>query len=157
MFSAYVTSSKIGSPTRMWELLQEAAARNPVEGNAEGSYLTLRSISGLIFGIVNLVGNFSTVFADQSYWQRAVASRPSTAVKAFSLGGTAWFAVPFGMATVMGLTAVALTSDPDFPRYPSALSPQEVSAGLPAPAAAAALMGQTGAILLLVVLFCESY
>lgn len=57
------------------------------------------------------------------------------------------------MATTLGLTAVALTAHPDFPGYPSPLTASEVSAGLPAPAAAAALMGQTGAILILVVLF----
>ena len=92
--------------------------------------------------------------SDQSYWQRAVASQPSTAVKAFSLGGSAWFSVPFGMATTLGLTAIALTAHPDFPGYPSALTAAEVSKGLPAPAGATALMGQTGAILMLVVLFC---
>lgn len=77
--------------------------------------------------------------SDQSYWQRAVASTPSTAVKAFSLGGSAWFAIPFGMATTLGLTAIALTSHPDFSGYPAALPAEEINAGLPAPAAAAAL------------------
>lgn len=53
----------------------------------------------------------------------------------------------------MGLTAVALTDHPDFPGFPSPLSPTEVTAGLPAPAAASALLGKTGATLMLVVLF----
>lgn len=57
------------------------------------------------------------------------------------------------MATTMGLTAVALTENVDFPGYPSPLSATEVTAGLPAPAAASALMGKTGATLMLVVLF----
>lgn len=67
MFVVYATSSQIGSPSKMWELLQEASVRDPVSGNAGGSYLTMRSLSGLIFGIVNLCGNFSTVFLDQAY------------------------------------------------------------------------------------------
>lgn len=57
------------------------------------------------------------------------------------------------MATTMGLTAVALTDNIAFPGYPSPLSPTEVTAGLPAPAAASALLGKTGATLMLVVLF----
>ena len=57
MFTAYVTSPKIGSPRAMYDLLQEAAARAPVDGNAEGSYLTMRSTNGLIFGVVNLIGS----------------------------------------------------------------------------------------------------
>ena len=35
----------IGSTDRMWELLREAAALHPVDGNAEGSYLTMKSES----------------------------------------------------------------------------------------------------------------
>ena len=31
---------------------------------------------GLVFGIVNLVGNFGTVFCDQAYWQSSVAAKP---------------------------------------------------------------------------------
>jgi hypothetical protein len=30
------------------------------------SYLTMFSESGLIFGIINIIGNFGTVFVDQS-------------------------------------------------------------------------------------------
>lgn len=36
----------------MYDLLVLAAERAPVAGNAGGSYLTLRSKSGLIFGIL---------------------------------------------------------------------------------------------------------
>lgn len=46
----YGTSDIIGSPSRMWELLLKASENHPVADNAGGSYLTLRSKSGLIFG-----------------------------------------------------------------------------------------------------------
>ena len=29
-----------------------------------------------MFGIVNIVGNFGTVFCDQAYWQSSVAAKP---------------------------------------------------------------------------------
>ena len=45
-------------------------------GNKGGSYLTFFSSGGLIFGIVNIVGNFGTVFCDQAYWQSSVAAKP---------------------------------------------------------------------------------
>jgi hypothetical protein len=32
------------------------------------SLATMDSHSGFVFGIVNIVGNFGTVFVDQSYW-----------------------------------------------------------------------------------------
>ncbi|CAE8693918.1 unnamed protein product, partial [Polarella glacialis] len=44
------------------------------------SFLTIGSPSGLLFGITNIVGNFGTVFVDQSYWQSAVAANPKSAV-----------------------------------------------------------------------------
>jgi Na+/proline symporter len=45
-----------------------------VPGNREGSYLTMVSGGGLMFGVINIIGNFGTVFVDQSYWQ--VRSQP---------------------------------------------------------------------------------
>jgi hypothetical protein len=40
----------------------------PVEDNKGGSYLTMFSKGGLIFGVINIIGNFGTVFVDQAYW-----------------------------------------------------------------------------------------
>eukprot|EP00662_Eupelagonemidae_sp_cell21_P023538 gene23538-27603_t len=34
----------------------------PVKGNEQGSFLTMDSKEGLMFGIINIVGNFGTVF-----------------------------------------------------------------------------------------------
>ncbi|KZT18743.1 urea transporter [Neolentinus lepideus HHB14362 ss-1] len=149
VFTVYATSSKIGSFAQMHDLLAAASVKNPVSGNAHGSYLTMRSKNGLIFGVINVIGNFATVFQDQAYWQRAIASKPATCVKAYLLGGLAWFAIPFTFATTMGLAAVALTGDPDM----QVLSPADVSAGLPAAAAASALLSKGGAAALLVLLF----
>lgn len=54
MFTVYGTSDKIGSISKMHELLTKAAANAPVPGNANGSYLTMRSKNGLIFGVINV-------------------------------------------------------------------------------------------------------
>lgn len=148
-FVVYATSDKIGSPHEMARLLTTAAQIEPVANNAGGSYLTFRSLNGFCFGIVNICGNFGTVFADQSYAQRAIASGPRSTT-AFMLGGVAWFAVPMTMATTMGLAARALVhQDADM----AVLSADEVGAGLPAPAAAAALMGKPGATAMLILLY----
>ncbi|TEB29666.1 urea transporter [Coprinellus micaceus] len=135
--------------TKMHELLTAASVHAPVSGNAHGSYVTMRSKNGLIFGVINIIGNFATVFQDQAYWQRAIASRPGTTVKAYLLGGLAWFAIPFTFATTLGLAAVALNGDADM----KVLTPADVSAGLPASAAAAALLGKSGATAILILLF----
>ena len=140
----YFTNEDIGGISGMFEKLSEAAVMSPVEGNAAGSFLTLASVGALIFGIINIVGNFGTVFVDQSYWQRAIASRPRSVVPGFLVGGLAWFAIPFALATTLGLAAVAVNLQ---------LTPLEISSGLVAPLAAAHILGDVGAILMLTVLF----
>ncbi|KWU42118.1 Na+/solute symporter [Rhodotorula sp. JG-1b] len=151
-FTVYATSDKIGSPSRMYDLLVQAGKDWPVEGNKDGSYLTFQSRTGMIFMVINLIGNFGTVFCDQAYWQRAIASVPSTAVKGYMIGGSAWLSVPLGMAATMGLSSVVLKYDPTYPNYPEGLSPSEVAAGLPAAAAAQVLLKEGGAALLLILL-----
>ena len=63
-FTAYATNVNLGSPSKVYDLLQQAAAAHPVSGNAEGSYLTMQSKEGAIFFVINIVGNFGTVFCD---------------------------------------------------------------------------------------------
>jgi len=137
----------------MYNKLAEAAVLKPVleptfvpgePGNAMGAYLTMASAGGLIFGVINIVGNFGTVFVDQAYWQRAIAAQPSSTVRGFLLGGMCWFSIPFTLATTMGLTAVALNV---------ALTPEQVQLGLTVPAAASVMMGPIGAVMVLVMLF----
>ncbi|KAF9186170.1 hypothetical protein BGZ50_002611 [Haplosporangium sp. Z 11] len=152
-FTAYVTSDLIGSPSKMFDLLHEAAARHPVEGNHEGSYLTMASSQGLMFGIINLCSNFGTVFIDNAYWQRAIAASPHSTVKAYLIGGLSWFAIPFTLATTLGISAIALESNETFPTYPNRIPPSDVSAGLVAPNAAIALLGHGGAVAVLLLVF----
>lgn len=64
IFTVYATSDKIGSIGRMHELLTIAAEKAPVAGNAQGSYITMRSKNGLIFGVINVIGNCERVDVD---------------------------------------------------------------------------------------------
>jgi len=115
-----------------------------VPANRDGSYLTMISGGGLMFGIINIVGNFGTVFVDQSYWQSAIAARPESAAKGYLLGGICWFAIPFSLATSLGLTSTALMLP---------ITADEAGSGLVPPAVATHLMGDTGSALILIMLF----
>ncbi len=66
---------------KVWENLTLMSKYKPVADNKHGSYLTMFSKSGFIFGIINIIGNFGTVFVDQSYWMGAIASKPSASYK----------------------------------------------------------------------------
>jgi Na+/proline symporter len=140
----YFSSPSIGGISGMYEKLTAAAVLKPVEGNSMGSYLTLASVGALAFGIINIIGNFGTVFVDQSYWLRAIAAKPIAAAKGYLMGGLAWFAIPFTLATTLGLAAIGMNIQ---------LTDEQVSQGLVAPSAAYAVLGDVGAILLLTILF----
>lgn len=152
-FTAFATSDTLGSPAKVWELVTQAGKDHPVEGNAGGSYLTMHSKSGGTFFVVNIVGNFGTVFLDNGYWNKAIASSPAAALPGYVAGGLAWFAIPWLTATTMGLAALALESTPAFPTYPNRLTSAEVSAGLALPSAAVAMMGKGGAVATLFMIF----
>ena len=79
VYLVYVASNDLGSPKIIYNRLLEVASKSrvcqqpishhgqacgPVDGNYKGSYITMLSSGGLVFGIINIVGNFGTVFVD---------------------------------------------------------------------------------------------
>jgi len=60
------------------------------------------------------------------------------------IGGLAWFAIPFTLATTLGLGGLAIGLQ---------LTPEQISSGLVAPFAASKILGDVGAILILTMLF----
>jgi len=130
----------IGSRTRR----PRTYACGYVVNNRRGSYLTMLSGPGLMFGIINIIGNFGTVFVDQSYWQSAIAAKPAAAHKGYMLGGMVWFTIPFALATACGLAATALQLPIDS---------FEAGSGLVPPAVATHIYGDKGALMITIMLF----
>ncbi|THH28092.1 hypothetical protein EUX98_g6098 [Antrodiella citrinella] len=95
----YGTSPEIGSIGRLYELLVQAGVDTPVTGNQAGSYLTMKSNQGLVFGAATMLTGFSGVFCDQGYWQRAIASAPQSTTKAYTSAG---LAAPAAAVVLMG-------------------------------------------------------
>ncbi|KAI9771135.1 MAG: hypothetical protein M1840_002486 [Geoglossum simile] len=152
-FTTYATSNILGSPGKVYDLLVEASKKHPVDGNAQGSYLTMQSREGAIFFVINIVGNFGTVFCDNGYYNKAIAAHPVSALPGYVMGGLSWFAIPWLCATTMGLAALATETHPSFPTYPNRLPPADVNAGLVLPSAAVALLGKGGAACTLLLVF----
>ncbi|RAL00455.1 sodium:solute symporter family protein [Aspergillus ibericus CBS 121593] len=145
-FSAYATSDKLGSPGAVYDALVAASTLHPIEGNAEGSYLTMRSKEGGIFWVINLVGNFGTVFLDNGYYNKAIAASPVHAFPGYVIGGLCWFTIPWLCASTMGLTALSLEGA-------QRLSSDDVTAGLVLPFAAVKLLGYSGAVCTTIMIF----
>merc|ERR1711990_863539 len=158
LFKVYASSDDlVGSPSKVYKALEAVSSSTrdcsaiptdqncgPVKDNQGGSFLTMLSKGGIIFGIINIVGNFGTVFVDQSYWQSAIAAKPSSSTKGYLLGGLVWFTIPFALATAMGLATVAM----DLP-----VTPGEAGDGLVPPAAAVHFFGKGGAMMITIMLF----
>lgn len=151
--TTYASHDVLGSPSAVYDMLVEAATRHPVDGNKDGSYLTMQSREGAIFFVINIVGNFGTVFLDNGYYNKAIAASPVHALPGYILGGLCWFAIPWLTATTMGLTALAMENTPWFPTYPERMADADVSAGLVLPYAAVALLGKGGAVATLLIVF----
>ncbi|KAL3698887.1 hypothetical protein R1sor_012963 [Riccia sorocarpa] len=112
--------------------------------NRRGSYLTMFSNGGLQFGVFNIFSVFGQMFADQSYWQGAIAATPRSAYRGYILGGLLWFSIPFTFSTAFGLGVIAT----DLP-----VSKDEYGAGLICVAAAQFFMGRAGVVLILTMVF----
>lgn len=84
-FVVYGTSSKIGSPSKMYERMTAIAKIEPVSGNKGGSFLTMWSLPGLKFGILQVpflslcLSAFSCNFGFQFTDVELVCCRPSPA------------------------------------------------------------------------------
>lgn len=146
IFQVYATGKDLGSINVVYDRLTAVAnySEGKVEGNLNGSYLTILSRNGLFFGLTNIVGNFGTVFVDQAYWQSAIAATPSASWKGYILGGLCWFSIPFSLATSLGLAAVAISLP---------ITGDEAGSGLVPPAVATHMLGNGGSWLILIMLF----
>lgn len=119
-------------------IFERLNALSPREGE---NYLAIVSLPALFFGIVNTIGNLGAVVMDQTYWQRAIAATDEAAGRSFLIGGLAWFAIPFGVGTALGIGGVALGIVVPFPYSDIA------------PATAAQVFGLPGAWLFLIMLY----
>jgi Na+/proline symporter len=68
IYAAPNSSVGLGSISKVYDNLSAMSTMRPVAHNKEGSLLTMWSMEGLVFGIINVIGNFGTVFVDQAYW-----------------------------------------------------------------------------------------
>ncbi|KAM0558127.1 hypothetical protein ACHAPJ_005294 [Fusarium lateritium] len=149
LFVTYVHSDAIGSPGRMYELLSEAARLHPVAGNADGSYMTMKSQDGGYIGLVFIGAGFAAA-VDSQLFQKAIAADPISTFPGYLFGGLCWFTIPFVLASTFGLAAAATEHLPSFPTYPERMTPEQITTGMAMPFAAMAIMGNGGAIAVMI-------
>lgn len=112
------TLEEVGSIGNLYELVQAAGARHPVSGNEDGSYLTMTSKGGILFGILHICANFGLVIMDTSFFIKAFSASPQAVVPGYVVGGIAYFAIPWAMGTLASSVVLGLENNPIFPTYP---------------------------------------
>ncbi|QGI81266.1 unnamed protein product [Fusarium fujikuroi] len=140
-----ITSESVGSIGRLYDLVVAAQSNHVVEGNYEGSLLTMTSQQGIYFAIILLTSNFGAVVMDTGYFLKAFAASPSAVVPGYVLGGISYFSIPWSLGTIVGMASLGLEALPIFPTYPRLMTGAEVTNGLALPYVAVAVAGKRSA------------
>ncbi|KAL7952741.1 Na+/solute symporter [Trichoderma compactum] len=148
-----LTHQDVGSIDGLYDLVVKAQPSYEVDGNYQGSLLTMNSQQGVFFAIILLVSNFGAVIMDTSYFIKAFAASPKAVVPGYVVGGFAYFSLPLSLGTIMGLAALGLESSPISPTYPRTMTSLEVINGLVLPYVAVAVAGKGGAVAVLLMTF----
>ena len=150
---AILTHDAVGGLSGLYEKVVATAADNYISGNYKGSLLTMKSKDAIIWGLDLKFGNLALVVMDTAFWQKSFATEVRATVPGYNLAALAIFGIPWGLGTVIGLTARAIHNTPIFPTYPGDLTTADVSAGLVMPYTIKALIGDQGVVAFLVLVF----
>lgn len=98
-----VVAAEISSIGQLYDSIKRLPSEGSVEGNYEGSYLTMTSDQSVFFGIIHIVTNFGIVIMDTGFWQKGFSADVAAAVPGYILGGNAYFGIPWALGTIVGL------------------------------------------------------
>lgn len=144
-FKVYASpNSIIGSPGKMWDLLNEIQEIHPAP--SADSYLTWHNPLMFLISWSVCIGGFASVFGDPSYGQKAIASSPNAVVTGYIMGAVCWMIIPIAIGLSSGLVSRVLSGTYEgFKTYPNALTEDQVSSGMTLFFAMDAILGKSGA------------
>nr|ARQ84970.1 DUR3-like urea-proton symporter [Tridacna squamosa] len=148
LYTSFYPSSDIKDISLVDRMYEHVICLQGPDGNYENSFLTFRTRSGLIYGIVLLFMATSISFCDQANWQSRIAAKPSQGVIGYFLAAYLWFVVPATLsftATMSYMSMSALNGT-------HLLSEAEIDNGYITPFIMGELLGDTGAYLFLTML-----
>ncbi|OQD70514.1 hypothetical protein PENDEC_c023G00451 [Penicillium decumbens] len=135
---------EVGGVYGLYDKLVATSSENYISGNYKGSVLTFKSKGAIIWGLILKFGNLALVVMDTAFWQKSFATEVKATVPGYNIAAVAVFGIPWGIGTVIGLTARALHNTPIFPTHP--LTQTEINMGMVMPYTLKALIGDRGLI-----------
>lgn len=150
-FKIYASSELIGSPGKMWDLLQDVESIYPSASGA--NFVSFRDGTMILTCWSVLFGGLSSVFGDPGYSQRAIASDAHSVFTGYVIGGVCWLIVPLSLGSSAGLACRALLGNPASVTYPRELTYLEINGGMPVIYGLKSILGHGGAAAGLLMLF----
>ncbi|KAH9828598.1 SSS family solute:Na+ symporter, partial [Teratosphaeria destructans] len=150
-----LTNEHVGGLGGLYDKLRSSENLVHVDGNYRGSLLTFKSYQSAIFGVVLKVCNLALVIMDTAFWQKSFASHVRSTVPGYDLASIAIIAVPWGIGTVIGLSARAIENTPVFVTYPDAMTDAQINAGLVMPFVLKSLFGSSACAGVIVLIFMD--
>ncbi|CAC5420315.1 DUR3 [Mytilus coruscus] len=146
VFIVHVTYKETDNIFVMKENMYEAmkCVHGP-DGNYQNSFMTFRSQGGLILGVVTFLMSTSVSFLDQANWQSRIASKPFQGVAGFFIAAYLWFAIPLTIT----ITSTTVYMSMSYQNGTHLLSPLDIDSGYITPYVMEAVMGKTGAYMLI--------
>ncbi|ETS74167.1 hypothetical protein PFICI_14033 [Pestalotiopsis fici W106-1] len=148
-----LTHDAVGGLYGLYDKVMATASENYISGNYQGSLLTMKSRDAIIWGLILKFGNLALVVMDTAFWQKSFATEVNATVPGYNIAAVAIFGIPWGLGTVIGLTARAIHNTPIFPTYPGEFTSAQVNAGFVMPYTVKALIGDKGIVAFFVLLF----
>jgi hypothetical protein len=96
--------------------------------------------------ITDFTSSLQSKIQDTAFWQKSFATEVGATVPGYNIAAISVFGIPWGLGTVIGLTARAIQNTPIFPTYPGPLTSTEVNMGMVMPYVLKALLGDKAII-----------
>ncbi|XP_053398879.1 uncharacterized protein LOC128556922 [Mercenaria mercenaria] len=148
LYTSYYPSDDMKDVSSMEALYNAASCLEAPEGNYGNSFLTFRTSSGVIYGVVLMFMATSISFCDQANWQSRIAAKPTQGVLGFFLAAYMWFVIPTALSFTATMTYFSLSAQ----NGSHILTGAEIDNGYITPYVMNDLLGQTGGYLLLTML-----
>lgn len=109
IYTSYYPAEDIKHISSVESLYNAAFCIKGPDGNYKSSYLTFRTESGLIYGIVLLFMSISISFCDQANWQSRIAAKPTQGVVGFILAAYLWFIIPTTLSFTVAMSYFSMS------------------------------------------------
>ncbi|XP_053400065.1 uncharacterized protein LOC123557723 [Mercenaria mercenaria] len=142
---SYLVEPEVEAFTSVKSLHNTMACLKGPEGNYGNSFLTFRSVPGMIFGIITFLLAISLSFCDQANWQSRIAAKPLEGMSGFLIAAFLWVAIPTSISFVTSMAYKTMS----FRNGTNLLTDLEIDEGYITPYVIQTLLGKEGCYVLL--------